>query len=204
MLSLGTINTSVLPTKLRRDPAASSFCASARSIASWSAEANTSAGAPLAICASSASDAAKLKTTVVPGFCASKGGPSSRNAFVRLAAAETVRSAAWAATQHMARTAAPMPASRREGCMGSWSCSARRFGGVSIDQRNIPHCITPCPAATVSGLRSVGPALSVSNRRAATCRRSSRRSRPARPGPAPAPGSTPRASRACRPAGHPT
>jgi hypothetical protein len=46
---------------LRREPGTSSFCASARSIASWSAEAYTSAGAPLAICASRASEAPKFE-----------------------------------------------------------------------------------------------------------------------------------------------
>ena len=65
------------------------LAAAPRSIASWSAEAKTSAGAPLAICVTSTSDAAKLKLTFTPGCGASKALPMSRKALVRLAAAET-------------------------------------------------------------------------------------------------------------------
>jgi hypothetical protein len=96
-LSEGCTSTSALPAKLRRLPGASSFCASALSIVSWSADANTSTGAPLAICASKVSEAAKLNSSRVPGCWASKAGASSLKAWVRLAAAETVRSAACAA-----------------------------------------------------------------------------------------------------------
>ena len=71
-------------------PASISDRPAARSIVSWSALANTSTGAPWAICCSSAPDAAKLKRTVAPGVAASKPVPMSLKALVRLAAAETV------------------------------------------------------------------------------------------------------------------
>src|SRR6218665_1810437 len=61
---------------------------------SWSALANTSAGAPLAVFCSSTPEAAKLNCTLVPGLAASNSGAMSLNALVRLAAAETVTSAA--------------------------------------------------------------------------------------------------------------
>lgn len=70
------------------------FSVTARSIAFWSAEANTSAGAPLAICCISTSDAPKLNSTFVSGCCLWYASPTALNAFVRLAAADTTSSSA--------------------------------------------------------------------------------------------------------------
>ena len=91
--SCGTITTSELPAKFTRVPGLTSCCCSAWFIVSWSALANTSTGAPLAICCKSTPDAAKLSCTFVPGCVASNAAPMSLKALVRLAAADTVRSA---------------------------------------------------------------------------------------------------------------
>src|SRR6185295_10548631 len=63
----------------------------------WSAEANTSAGAPLLAWVASADEASKLKVTLLPGCFASKAAPSSLNDSLSEAAARTVRFPAEAA-----------------------------------------------------------------------------------------------------------
>src|SRR5450830_1532041 len=65
-------------------------------MAVWSAEANTSAGAPRTICCIRMSEAPKLLMTLTPGCCCSKALPRSLKALVRLDAAETTRSVACA------------------------------------------------------------------------------------------------------------
>src|SRR5256884_9869392 len=57
----------------------------------WSAEANTSAGAPLLAWVASADEASKLKVTLLPGCLPSKAVPSSLNDSLSEAAARTVR-----------------------------------------------------------------------------------------------------------------
>ncbi|MNY60295.1 hypothetical protein D3C86_1968280 [compost metagenome] len=66
---------------------------------SWSAEANTSTGAPCWICASSGPEAAKLKLSFAPGWLFSNAWPTVWKALVRLAAAETTSSCACTATE---------------------------------------------------------------------------------------------------------
>ena len=65
-LSVGTISTTWLAAKSTREAGLTAFSSTALSMAFWSAEANTSAGAPLTICCSSTSEAPKFRTTLVP------------------------------------------------------------------------------------------------------------------------------------------
>ena len=95
MESWGTMSTRVLLTKFFRLAGTMSPFSWAWFMVFWSAEANTSTGAPWAICWSKGPEAAKLKMTLVPGCCCSKRWPISGKALVKLAAAETVNS--WAA-----------------------------------------------------------------------------------------------------------
>ncbi len=64
----------------------------------WSAEANTSTGAPFSIWDSSAPEAPKFMVTLTPGCSLAKAVFTAPKASVRLAAAETVRSLAAAGT----------------------------------------------------------------------------------------------------------
>ena len=118
----GTTSTSALDTKFRRCSALTRPWACAWSMVSWSALANTSTGAPLAICCSSGPEAAKLSWTLVPVLAASKAGARSLKALVRLAAAETVRSAARAGKACRPRLATQARAS------ASWRDSAGHMG----------------------------------------------------------------------------
>ncbi|MOA30878.1 hypothetical protein D3C78_1519990 [compost metagenome] len=67
LLSAGTINTTWFAAKSTREARFTAFSSIALSIAFWSAEANTSAGAPFKICCSKTSDAPKFSTTLVSG-----------------------------------------------------------------------------------------------------------------------------------------
>src|SRR5689334_751587 len=94
LLSVGTISTSELAAKSLRVDGTITFCSAALSIAFWSADANTSAGAPFTICCISTSDAPKLNSSLVPGCSFSYASPTALNALVRLAAADTTSSSA--------------------------------------------------------------------------------------------------------------
>src|SRR5262249_13845219 len=56
----------------------------------WSADANTSAGAPFWICVTSADEASKLNVTFAPGLASSKSWPICVNACFNDDAADTV------------------------------------------------------------------------------------------------------------------
>ena len=117
LLSCGTISTTWLAAKSLRLADCTTFSASALSMAVWSADANTSAGAPLTICCISTSEAPKFSTTLVSGWACSYCSASVLNALVRLAAAETTRSAAKAdgAATVRARAAPTQAVRRRKG-----------------------------------------------------------------------------------------
>ena len=137
--SCGTTTTSALLAKATRAPGLTSCCCSAWRIVSWSALANTSTGAPLAICCSNAPEAAKLSCTRVPGFAASKPAPISLKACVRLAAAETVRSAATAVAPAIDRARpASTDRTRRSSVMVSAERNARRTITVAPDANRPP------------------------------------------------------------------
>ncbi|MCY1373511.1 hypothetical protein D9M69_607930 [compost metagenome] len=67
LLSAGTISTTWLAAKSTREAGLTAFSSTALSMAFWSADAKTSAGAPLTICCSSTSEAPKFRITLVPG-----------------------------------------------------------------------------------------------------------------------------------------
>ncbi|MNL11302.1 hypothetical protein D3C87_1321330 [compost metagenome] len=128
LLSAGTISTTWLAAKSLREAGWITFSASARFIASWSAEANTSAGAPRTICCISTSEAPKFRTTLVSGCPFSYCSASVLNALVRLAAADTTRSAANAEGAPKVRAAAKTVRRRKgviRGGQVAWTAQAQ-------------------------------------------------------------------------------
>src|SRR5690606_27359702 len=112
-------------------------------IATGSAAANTSAGAPSLICCARVELPAKLKVTVAPSYSASNRSPSSVNTSVREAAAKTVidplgpspgAPLAWSSTQpvtaSVAATSSTVAARRR---------TRRLAGGRSTRNRSMGY-----------------------------------------------------------------
>src|SRR5262245_34157424 len=92
LFAMGTITTRRLRAKVLGASAATCSDLTTTSICAWLADAKTSAGAPLVICADRSCDPAKLNVTFVPGLADSKFLPTSVNDSVRDAAAKTISS----------------------------------------------------------------------------------------------------------------
>ena len=114
---LGTTTTNSLRAKI--SGSAASFAATSACMCFWSAEANTSAGAPFSICVRSSWEPARLKRTLVPGCFASNRLPSSANDSRSEAAAKTFSS--FDPSARAAKTMPPRisPASPRERMPGN-------------------------------------------------------------------------------------
>ena len=130
-------------------------------IVAWSAEASTSTGAPRAICCSKVPEAAKFRSTFVPGLAFSYALDISRKLSVRLEAAETVRSAAPAGSVAASNNNAHslfMHASSvgRHSLASSVAAISARRSGCS---RMISRCFT---AMTSSSLKRRSTRLAVS------------------------------------------